>query len=96
MIFELNFKYKENQEYFLRTYSNWYLKGEGTWEVDVDDLLDELSLNDAKDESIENAILNYLWLTLDKDPDYIEFNKEDLDSLIKYIKKNYEVQSKNT
>jgi hypothetical protein len=93
MIFELNFKYKENQEYFLRTYSNWYLKGEGTWEVDADDLLDELSLNDAKDESIENAILNYLWLTLDKDPDYIEFNKEDLKSLVKYIEENYEISS---
>jgi hypothetical protein len=93
MIFELNFKYKENQEYFLRTYSNWYLEGEGTWEVDADDLLDELSLNDAKDESIENAILNYLWLTLDKDPDYIEFNKEDLKSLVKYIKENYEISS---
>lgn len=93
MLFELNFKYKENHEYFLRTYSTWYLKGEGTWEVDADDLLDELSLNDAKDESIENAILNYLWLTLDKDPDYIEFNKEDLKSLVKYIEENYEISS---
>ena len=91
MIFELNFKYKEDQEYFLRTYSNWHLKGNGTWEIDADDLLDELSLNDTKAESIEHAVLNYLWLTLDKDPDYIEFNKEDLESLIKYIKENYEI-----
>ena len=90
MLFELNFKYKENHEYFLRTYSNWYLEGEGTWEVDADDLLNELSLNDTKDESIECAVLNYLWLTLDKDLDYIEFNKEDLKSLVKYIKENYE------
>ena len=93
MIFELNFKYKEKCENFLRTYSNWYLKGEGVWEVDADDLLNELSLNDTKDESIENAVLNYLWFILDKDPDYIEFNKEDLDSLIKYIKENYEILS---
>lgn len=93
MLFELNFKYKENQEYFLRTYSNWYLEGEGTWEVDADDLLDELSLNDTKDESIKHSILNYLWLTLDKDPDYIEFNKEDLKYLVKYIKENYEISS---
>ena len=93
MLFELNFKYEKNQEYLLRTYSNWYLKGEGTWEVDADDLLNELLLNDTKDESIEYAVLNYLWITLDKDPDYIEFNKEDLKYLVKYIKENYEISS---
>lgn len=91
MIFKLNFKYKENHEYLLRTYSNWNLKGNGTWEIDADDLLDELSLDDTKAKSIEHAVLNYLWLTLDKDPDYIEFNQKDLESLIKYIKENYEV-----
>lgn len=93
MLFELNFKYKESHEYFLSTYSTWYLKGEGTWEVDADDLLSELSLEDIKTESIEHAVLNYLWFTLDKDPDYIEFNKKDLKSLVKYIKENYEISN---
>lgn len=56
-------------------------------------MLFELNFEDIKTESIEHAVLNYLWFTLDKDPDYIEFNKEDLESLIKYIKENYEISN---
>ena len=95
MLFELKFKYRENHEYFLRVHSAWHLEGKGTWEVDAYDLLDELSLDNTKTESIKSAILNYLWLDLDKDPDYIEFDKEDLESLINYIKENYEIPSKD-
>ena len=95
MLFNLKFKYRENHEYFLRVHSAWHLEGKGAWEVDAYDLLNELSFNDIKTESIKSAILNYLWLDLDKDPDYIEFDKEDLESLIKYIKENYEVPSKD-
>lgn len=89
MIFELNFRYKENVEYLLSTYSNWYLEGEGTWEVDADDFIEELKKSKEEINSIEDAIKNYLWLTLDRDTDCIEFNKKDFDSLIKYIKENY-------
>lgn len=92
MIFEINFKYKESQEFYLKTYSTWYIKGEGTWEVDVEDLIGELKLKTIDDDSIKTAIEDYLQCTLDKDPDFIEFNEGDLKSLIKYIKENYENQ----
>lgn len=89
MIFKLNFRYKENVEYLLSIYSNWYLEGEGTWEVDADDFIEELRKSKEEIDSIEDAIENYLWLTLDRDIDCIEFNKKDFNSLIEYIKENY-------
>ena len=92
MIFEINFKYKESEEFYFKTYSAWFLEGEGTWEVDVEDLIKELKFEAINDDSIKIAIEDYLQWTLDKDPDSIEFNEGDLKSLIKYIKENYENQ----
>lgn len=85
---KIRFKYEEQMEYMMTTYSDWKVVGEGVWTVSEDELAEEIlaDIDNTDFDSIKDGIRNYLWTTLDKDPDYIKFNQEDLQRLIEYIK----------
>lgn len=87
----INFDYNFNMEYLLKVYSHVNIEGKGTIGIDSDSFslyYSDYLLKSNKEFSIktlEDALNIYFDLELDIDCDYIKFNKEDLENLLKIL-----------
>lgn len=81
---KIRFKYDYYMEFILKTHSNLIISGKGEWNVDEIELAEEYCVNNDYIKSID-FIKNYFWITLDKNPDNLIFNSDDIKLLCEFL-----------